>query len=173
MKGMLITMRKKNLIAFLFMILSFALIMTFTVIKCFADNPIVQTIYTADPAPMVYNDRVYLYTGHDEDNAPDDGFLMRNWKCLTSTDMVNWQDLGTVLNTSEISWSNGDANASQCIYRNGKFYFYFPTGCKTDSGLCAIGVAVSNSPTGPFVDIGHPLVYGSQMKAATHGMART
>ena len=34
-----------------------------------ADNPIVQTIYTADPAPLVYNGRVYLYTGHDEDNS--------------------------------------------------------------------------------------------------------
>ena len=35
-----------------------------------ADNPIVQTIYTADPAPIVHNGRVYLYTGHDEDGSP-------------------------------------------------------------------------------------------------------
>ncbi len=44
---------------------------------CFADNPILQTYFTADPAPMVYNDTVYLYTSHDDDNA--DGFTMYNW----------------------------------------------------------------------------------------------
>jgi arabinoxylan arabinofuranohydrolase len=30
-----------------------------------AQNPIIQTVFTADPAPMVYKDTVYLYTGHD------------------------------------------------------------------------------------------------------------
>ncbi len=134
---------------------------------CYADNPIVQTNFTADPAPMVYNGRVYLYAGIDEDNAPDNSFLMRKWKCYSSTDMVNWKDEGVILPTSAISWSTGDANAGQCIYRNGKFYFYFPTGCKTDTGVC-IGVAVADSPTGPFVDIGRPIILNSQMKAATH-----
>jgi arabinoxylan arabinofuranohydrolase len=57
---------------------------------CFADNPIIQTNYTADPAPMVYNDTVYLYTSHDEDNAQ--GFVMNNWMLYTSTDLANWTD---------------------------------------------------------------------------------
>src|SRR4029079_5851485 len=43
-----------------------------------ADNPIIQTIYTADPAPLVFNDRVYLYTGHDEDGSTN--FTMREWR---------------------------------------------------------------------------------------------
>lgn len=52
--------------------------------------PLVQTKFTADPAPVVVNDTVYLYTTHDEDNA--EGFAMRDWLLYTSTDMVNWQD---------------------------------------------------------------------------------
>ena len=51
--------------------------------------PLVQTKYTADPAPVVVNDTIYLYTTHDEDNA--EGFVMRDWLLYTSTDMVNWQ----------------------------------------------------------------------------------
>ena len=56
--------------------------------------PIIQTKYTADPAPYVHNDTVYLYTTHDEDGA--EGFLMKDWLLYTSTDMVNWQDRGAV-----------------------------------------------------------------------------
>ena len=37
-----------------------------------ADNPIVQTIYAADPAPMVHDGTVYVYTGHDEDTLVND-----------------------------------------------------------------------------------------------------
>ena len=56
-------------------------------------NPIIQTNYTSDPAPMVYNDRVYLYTGHDEDRAT--WFTMNEWRCYSSADMVNWTDHGS------------------------------------------------------------------------------
>src|SRR5215204_848855 len=60
-----------------------------------AQNPVIQTIYTADPAPMVYKDTVYLYTGHDEDKSTV--FVMKDWHCFTSTDMVNWTDRGSPL----------------------------------------------------------------------------
>ena len=137
---------------------------------CFADNPVIQTCYTADPAPLVYNGRVYMYTGHDSDNASSN-YLMRNWKCYSSIDMVNWTDHGVILAASAISWSSGDAYAAQCVFRNGKFYFYVSTGCRTDGGSFAIGVTVATSPIGPFTDIGQPLVKGSQMTGcnATHG----
>jgi arabinoxylan arabinofuranohydrolase len=135
---------------------------------CFADNPVVQTCYTADQAPMVYNGRVYMLVGHDSDNATS-GYLMRDWRCYSSNDMVNWQDHGIVLATSSISWSTSrDANASQVIYRNGRFYFYIST---TASAGVAVGVAVSNTPTGPFRDtLGQPLITATQMTGcnATH-----
>ncbi|MEK3760191.1 glycoside hydrolase family 43 protein [Paenibacillus sp. FSL P4-0338] len=125
----------------------------------FADNPVVQTIYTADPAPLVYNDTVYLYTGHDEDNSTY--YTMNDWRVYSSKDMANWTDHGSPLSYKAFSWSSGEAWASQVIERNGKFYFYV-TAKSTSLGRPAIGVAVSNSPTGPFVDaIGKPLVSSS------------
>lgn len=124
-----------------------------------AQNPIIQTSYTADPAPMVYNGTVYLYTSHDEDETVNNFFTMNDWRCYSSTDMVNWTDHGVPLSYKSFSWSRGDAWAGQCIYRNGKFYYYLPVNMK--DGGNAIGVAVSDSPTGPFKDaIGKPLLIG-------------
>jgi len=124
---------------------------------CHADNPIVQTCFTADPAPMVYNDTVYLYTSHDEDDAF--GFKMFNWKCFTTTDMVNWTDRGTIASLATFSWAAGhNAWAPQCICRNGKFYLYCPLAQR--GGPMVIGVAVSTNAFGPFSDpIGKPLIY--------------
>ncbi len=121
-----------------------------------ADNPIVQTIYTADPAPLVHNGRVYLYTGHDEDASTY--FTMREWRVWSSADMVNWTDHGSPMNVSTFSWASADAWAGQTIYRNGKFYWYVPVKNRATNAM-AIGVGVSDSPTGPFRDaIGRPLV---------------
>jgi beta-xylosidase len=124
-----------------------------------AQNPIVQTNYTADPAPMVYNGTVYLYTSHDEDVTVNNFFTMNDWRCYSSTDMVNWTDHGSILSYKTFDWSRGDAWAGQCIQRNGKFYYYLPVNQK--NGGNAIGVAVSDSPTGPFKDaLGKPLLTG-------------
>jgi len=126
----------------------------------FAQNPIIQTLYSTDPAPMVFNDTLYLYTGHDEDNSSF--FVMKDWRCYSSTDMVNWTDHGSPLSLGTFSWAKSDAWAGQCVPRNGKFYWYVPVTKKT--GGFAIGVAVSNSPTGPFVDAkGSPLVTSSEI----------
>ena len=125
---------------------------------CCADNPIIQTRYTADPAPLVHNDTVYLYTSHDEDVLVRNFFTMNDWRCYSTTDMVNWTDLGSPLSYKDFSWARGDAWAGQCIYRNGKFYYYVPMNRK--NGGMAVGVAVSDKPEGPFKDpIGKPLVY--------------
>ena len=126
-----------------------------------ADNPIIQTIYTADPAPLVYDGRVYLYTGHDEDGSTY--FTMNEWRVWSSTDMVNWTDHGSPLSVSSFGWAKSDAWAGQAIYRNGKFYWYVPTTDRA-TGRMAIGVAVSDSPTGPFKDaLGHPLVENGEI----------
>lgn len=119
-----------------------------------ATQPIIQTKYTADPAPMVYNDTVFLYTTHDEDDA--DGFKMFDWLLYTSTDMVNWTDHGAVASLKNFEWYPGDngAWAEQVIERNGKFYMYCPIHGH------GIGVLVSDTPYGPFKDpIGKPLVW--------------
>lgn len=118
-------------------------------------NPIVQTAYTADPAPLVYNDKLYLYTSHDEDDST--WFTMNDWKLYSTDDMVNWTEHPTPLSFKTFEWARGDAWAAQCIERDGKFYMYVPV---TDrKGESAIGVAVADSPYGPFYDpLGTPLV---------------
>ncbi|QFZ21477.1 glycoside hydrolase family 43 protein [Saccharothrix syringae] len=126
-----------------------------------ADNPIVQHIYTADPAPLVHNGRVYLYTGHDEDGST--WFTMKEWRVWSSTDMVNWTDHGSPMNLATFSWAKQDAWAGQTIYRNGKFYWYVPVVNRSTNRM-AIGVGVSDSPTGPFRDaLGRPLVENGEI----------
>lgn len=124
-----------------------------------AVNPVVQTNYTTDPAPMVHNDTLYLYTGHDEAGA--DFFWMQEWRVYSTTDMVNWTDHGSPLAIEDFEWGDDRAWASQCVERNGKFYFYVPLHSRL-TGTMAIGVAVGDTPVGPFKDaLGHPLVDGS------------
>jgi hypothetical protein len=136
--------------------LSLVLIVLFSAKFAGAQNPIVQTKYTADPAPMVWNDRLYLYTTHDEDGST--WFTMNNWNLYSTNDMVNWTDHGVVLSYYDFEWAKGDAWAPQCIERDGKFYMYVPMISKTNN-RGAIGVAVADSPMGPFYDpIGAPLV---------------
>ncbi|MCM4078029.1 family 43 glycosylhydrolase [Paractinoplanes hotanensis] len=126
-----------------------------------ADNPIVQTIYTADPAPLVHNGRVYLYTGHDEDNSTY--FTMKEWRVYSSADMVNWTDHGSPMSVATFGWASADAWAGQVVNRNGKFYWYVPVKNRT-TGRMAIGVGVSTSPTGPFTDaIGRPLAENGEI----------
>ena len=126
-----------------------------------ADNPIVQTIYTADPAPLVYNGRVYVYTGHDEDNSTY--FTMKEWRVYSSADMVNWTDHGSPMSLTTFGWASANAWAGQVVNRNGKFYWYVPVTNRA-TGRMAIGVGVSTSPTGPFTDaLGHPLVENGEI----------
>ena len=120
-----------------------------------AQNPFVQTWCTSDPAPMVHNGTMYVYTGHDEDCA--DFFWMQEWRVYSTQDMVNWQDHGSPLALESFSWADDRAWASQTIERDGKFYWYICAHSKISGGM-AIGVAVGDSPTGPFRDaLGKPL----------------
>jgi arabinoxylan arabinofuranohydrolase len=124
-----------------------------------ADNPIVQTIYTADPAPLVYNGRVYLYLDHDEDGSTT--YNLKDWRVFSSADMVNWQDHGMQMSLQTFSWANANAWAGQVIPRNGKFYYYAPM--RHTSGQMAIGVGISDNPIGPFKDaLGKPLLMNNE-----------
>jgi len=92
---------------FLKIIISLGLVVSLT--NSLAQNPIIQTKYTADPAPLVYHDTVFLYTSHDEDDAF--GFKMRDWLLYTSTDMVNWTDHGAVASLKNFKWVPYDNGA--------------------------------------------------------------
>ena len=126
------------------------------IMKTKITNPIIKSIYTADPAPMVLGDTLYLYTTHDEDELVNNFYTMYDWRCFSTKDMVNWTDHGKIFSLDDIQWAEDRAWAPQCIERNGKFYLYCPVQKK--GGGMAIAVGVSDSPTGPFKDLGEPLV---------------
>lgn len=115
------------------------------------NNPVIKGKYTGDPAALVYKDKVYLYAGHDE--APNDFnfYKMNEWLVYSSSDMVNWQEHPVPLKVTDFAWAKSDAWAAQVIERNGKFYWYVTVEHGTIPGK-SIGVAVSDSPTGPFKD---------------------
>lgn len=129
-------------------------------------NPIITHKYTADPAALVYKDKVYLYAGQDVAPAPRNGYEMHNWLVFSSPDMVTWTEHAVPLKATDFAWAKGDAWASQVIERNGKFYWYSTVSHATIHGK-AIGVAVSDSPVGPFKDArGSALVTNDMTKEA-------
>ncbi|KAG9568938.1 carbohydrate-binding module family 6 protein, partial [Aureobasidium melanogenum] len=121
-----------------------------------ADNPIIQTIYTADPAPVIVGDRVYLLADHDENGSTN--YNMKDWRLFSTADMANWQDHGVIASiATTFPWADLNAWAGQIIARDNKFYMYLPM--RRRGGNMAIGVAVANSITGPWKDaIGKPLL---------------
>lgn len=148
--------------------------------KCTSGNPIAGTsdtgnfTYGGDPSVLVDGDTVYLYTGHDISTDSEVGRRVYNipeYLCYSSKDLKQWKAEGVVmtLSTKNVSWlrDSSSAWASQVIKhydkKTGKerYYLYFCSWDKTSAGKQSIGVAVSDSPTGPFVDKGEPLVKGT------------
>lgn len=121
----------------------------------FYRNPVAQTCFTTDPAPMVDGDRLYLFTGHDEEGA--DFFWMNDWRLYSTSDMVNWTDHGCPAMQCDFKWADDRSWAAQTIARNGKYYLYVPVHSRISGGM-AIGVAVADKVTGPYKDaLGKPL----------------
>ena len=102
--------------------------------------------FSADPAPIVHDGRVYLYTSHDKDQPH--GYDMQDWNCLSSSDMTNWRDEGIAFSLKNTTWAQDlHAWAQQVVaLKNGSFVMYFPA---MGSGG-GVGVATASHPTGPF-----------------------
>lgn len=139
-------------------------------------NPLIKDKFTADPAPMVHNGRLYLYVGHDEYYEGQDGasggreFNITEWLCYSTKDMKKWVDHGSVLKPTDFKWAVGEAWASQVVEKNGKFYYFTTVQAGEPFTGKAVGVAVSDSPTGPFVDaIGKPLVHDKMTDNGARG----
>jgi len=130
------------------------------------NNPIITDVFTADPAAIVHNDTVYLYAGHDE--APNDFhfYKMNEWLVFSSTNMVDWKSYPVPLEVSDFKWAKADAWAAQVIEHNQKFFWYVTVEHDDSNFGKAIGVAVSDSPTGPFKDaLGKALITNDMTKA--------
>lgn len=104
--------------------------------------------FTADPAIRAFGDKYYIYPTSDRPNWNTHEFAV--W---SSVDLVDWKKENVFLDLrKDIKWADVKAWAPDCIERNGKYYFYF-------CGDGKIGVALGDSPTGPFKDaLGKPLL---------------
>jgi hypothetical protein len=132
----------------------------------FAQNPIIRNQFSADPTARVFGDSVYLYPSHDILATPGHGrvgwFCMEDFHVFSSANLTSWQDHGIVVSQYNVPWVNSDSYsmwAPDCIFRNGKYYFYFPAQVKDTSfgrGF-GIGVAIADRPTGPFVPLAKPI----------------
>ncbi|HXG82326.1 MAG TPA: glycoside hydrolase family 43 protein [Sphingomicrobium sp.] len=131
-------------------------------------NPIIRDKFTADPAPLVVGNRLYLYVGHDEAQR-DEMFNMREWLVYSTTDMKRWTDHGPIMRVTDFKWAKKDAWASQAIRKNGKYWFYAAVEHDDTHPGKAIAVAVSDKPTGPFVDAkGSALITNEMTPKGTH-----
>jgi beta-xylosidase len=121
-------------------------------------NPIIKNKYTSDPTAIVYNDKVYLYTGHDEAAIGQQEYVMKDWLCFSSSDLKNWEEYHSPLKALDFKWSSGGAFATKVVQHNNRFYWYVSVNHSVTNAT-AIGVAVSSSPTSGFIDaIGTALI---------------
>lgn len=132
-----------------------------------AQNPLKlgEKLRTADPSGHVWADgRMYLYTSLDQECQKD--FWMKEWRVFSSADLVEWRDHGPFFSVKDITWADNYAWAPDAAFKNGKYYFVFPVGTgdkdrvnpSKSTKWMGIGIAESDSPTGPFKDmIGGPL----------------
>lgn len=116
-----------------------------------AGNPIITHKFTADPATLVHDGKVYLYAGHDQAANDFHFYDMKEWLVFSSSDLVNWQEHAVPLKVTDFTWAKSDAWASHVVEKGGKFYWYSTVTHGSIPGK-AIGVAVANSPIGPFKD---------------------
>ena len=121
-----------------------------------AQNPIIRDQFTADPTARVFNNKVYLYPSHDifpPEGQRQDWFCMEDYHVFSSENLTDWTDHGVIVTQNKVPWVRPDSYsmwAPDCIERNGKYYFYFPSAPKDGRGF-GIGVAIADSPEGPFI----------------------
>ena len=127
-----------------------------------AQNPVIRNQFTADPTARVFNNKVYLYPSHDIKppvGQRQDWFCMEDYHVFSSENLTDWTDHGMIVTQNKVPWVRENSYsmwAPDCVYRNGKYYFYFPSSPKAGGGF-AVGVAVANSPEGPFVPEAEPI----------------
>jgi hypothetical protein len=125
-----------------------------------AQNPIIRDQFSADPSARVFGDKVYLYPSHDIRSSKGKGradwFCMEDYHVFSSENLTDWTDHGIIISQDKVPWGSPKAFsmwAPDCIFKNGKYYFYFPDPA-SDSTLgrgFSIGVAVADKPEGPFM----------------------
>jgi len=122
-----------------------------------ADNPLLMNTFAADPTARVFEGKMYLYPSHDiVPPRGRGGFCMEDYHSYSSANLMDWTDNGVIVNQTNVAWVNPNYGmwAPDCVFKNGKYYFYFPANSKDTStrrqGVQRVGVAVADRPFGPF-----------------------
>lgn len=132
-----------------------------------AQNPLIRDQFTADPSARVFGDRVYVFPSHDilatEGKGRKDWFCMEDYHVFSSANLTDWTDHGVIVQQNKVEWVKPDSYsmwAPDCIERNGKYYFYFPSIPKdtlTYKKGFTIGVAIADKPEGPYKTEPNPI----------------
>ena len=121
-----------------------------------AQNPVIRNLYSADPTARVFNGKVYLYPSHDivpPEGQRKDWFCMEDYHVFSSENLTDWTDHGVIVTQNKVPWVRPNSYsmwAPDCVCRDGKYYFYFPSAPAAGGGF-AVGVAIADRPEGPFI----------------------
>lgn len=124
-------------------------------------SPLVKHIYTADPSAHVFEGKIYIYPSHDiEAGIPFDDlgshFAMEDYHVLSMEKPGDFvEDHGVALHVKDVPWADKQMWAPDAAHKEGKYYLFFPA--KKSDGIFQIGVAVSESPSGPFIPEPNPI----------------
>lgn len=136
-------------------------------VYCIAQNPLIRDQFTADPTARVFGNKLYLFPSHDilatDERGRKGWFCMEDYHVFSTTDLMTWTDHGVIVTQNKVPWVRRDSYsmwAPDCIERNGKYYFYFPSApadtAQYGRGF-AIGVAVADKPEGPYIPEATPI----------------
>ena len=129
-----------------------------------AQDPNIRDQFTADPTARVFEGKLYVYPSHDIPSPIDrlkEWFCMADYHVFSSENLTDWTDHGVILSQENVPWVAPESYsmwAPDCVYKNGKYYFYFPSTPKGE-GMRGfnIGVAVADKPYGPFTPQASPI----------------
>lgn len=123
----------------------------------YAQNPVIRDQFSADPTARVFNNKVYIYPSHDIPSPIErlkEWFCMADYHVFSSTNLTDWTDHGVILSQDNVPWVQPGSYsmwAPECVYKDGKYYFYFPSTPKGEGKRgFSIGVATADNPEGPF-----------------------
>ena len=124
-------------------------------------KPLVTNIFTADPSAHVFEGKIYVYPSHDiphKGRSDEEGgqYRMVDYHVLRMDGPdAPCVDCGEALHVRDVPWADRMMWAPDCVYKNGKYYFFFPA--KDKDGLFRIGAAVGEKPEGPFIPQEKPI----------------
>jgi hypothetical protein len=147
-----------------------------------SENPIVRDIFTADPAALVHDGRMYIFAGRDEAPPTHADFLMREWHVYSSAAPTNdpaaWEHHGALLSIADFEWADANAWAAEVVQGpDGRFYWYVSVrwaDAAPDMDRMSVGVAVADHPLGSWRDaLGAPLITALLPNASAHNIDPT